>query len=91
MLSKQGRTDVYEQITAALIAAIEEGTGTFEMPWHTLSTPINAANQKLYRGVNSRVRRTRQRLPSCFLIENDAHQLDRCASPLSRRVISDQG
>jgi antirestriction protein ArdC len=35
MLSKQTRADAYEQITAALIAAIEEGTGTFEMPWHT--------------------------------------------------------
>jgi antirestriction protein ArdC len=52
MLSKQTRTDVYEQITAALIAAIEEGTGKFEMPWHTMSSPINAANQKLYRGIN---------------------------------------
>jgi antirestriction protein ArdC len=52
MLSKQTRTDVYEQITSALIAAIEEGTGQFEMPWHTLSSPINAANRKLYRGVN---------------------------------------
>jgi antirestriction protein ArdC len=52
MLSKQTRADVYEQITAALIAAIEEGTGKCEMPWHTLGSPINAANQKLYRGVN---------------------------------------
>jgi antirestriction protein ArdC len=52
MLSKQTKADVYEQITAALIAAIEEGTGTFEMPWHTMSSPVNAANQKLYRGVN---------------------------------------
>jgi antirestriction protein ArdC len=52
MLSKQSKADVYEQITAALIAAIEEGTGKFEMPWHTLSSPINAANRKLYRGVN---------------------------------------
>jgi antirestriction protein ArdC len=52
MVSKQTRTDVYEQITDALIAAIEEGTGTFEMPWQTLSSPINAAKQKLYRGVN---------------------------------------
>jgi antirestriction protein ArdC len=52
MLSKQTRTDVYEQITDALVAAIEEGVGRFEMPWHTLSSPINAANQKLYRGIN---------------------------------------
>jgi antirestriction protein ArdC len=52
MLSKQTRADVYEQITSALITAIEEGTGKFEMPWHTLSSPINAANRKLYRGVN---------------------------------------
>lgn len=52
MLSKQTRTDVYDQITSALIAAIEEGSGTFEMPWHALSSPMNAANRKLYRGVN---------------------------------------
>jgi antirestriction protein ArdC len=52
MHSKQTRTDVYEQITSALIAAIEEGTGTFEMPWHSMSNPVNAANQKAYRGVN---------------------------------------
>jgi antirestriction protein ArdC len=52
MLSKQTSTDVYEQITAALIAAIEEGTGKFEMPWHTMSSPVNAASQKLYRGIN---------------------------------------
>lgn len=52
MLSKQIRTDVYEQITAALIASIEEGTGKFEMPWHAMSSPVNAANRKLYRGIN---------------------------------------
>jgi antirestriction protein ArdC len=52
MLSKQTKADVYEQITAALIAAIEKGAGTFEMPWHTLSSPVNVANQKVYRGIN---------------------------------------
>jgi antirestriction protein ArdC len=52
MLSKQTRTDVYEQITAALIAAIEQGTGKFEMPWHAMSSPVNAVNRKLYRGIN---------------------------------------
>jgi antirestriction protein ArdC len=52
MLSKQTKVDVYEQITSALVAAIEEGTGKFEMPWHALSSPINAASRKLYRGVN---------------------------------------
>ena len=52
MFSKQTRTDVYEQITAALIAAIEEGTGKFEMPWHAMPSQVNAANQKLNRGIN---------------------------------------
>lgn len=52
MLSKPAKADVYEQITAAVIAAIDEGTTTFQMPGHTLFNLINAANQKLYRGIN---------------------------------------
>lgn len=53
MNEKQQRHDIYEQITDAIIAAIEEGAATYEMPWHTLSTPINAATRKAYRGINT--------------------------------------
>ena len=53
MNEKQQKHDIYEQITGAIIAAIEEGTATYEMPWHTLSTPINAATRKAYRGINT--------------------------------------
>lgn len=52
MQSNQAKADVYEQITNAIVSAIEEGAGEYEMPWHTLSTPLNATNRKPYRGVN---------------------------------------
>jgi antirestriction protein ArdC len=48
----QAKADVYEQITNAIIAAIKEGAQKYEMPWHSLSTPMNAINRKRYRGVN---------------------------------------
>jgi len=48
----QTNTDVYAQITNAIAAAIEEGAQRYEMPWHTLSTPVNAISHKAYRGVN---------------------------------------
>ncbi len=48
----QGKADVYQQITNAIIDAIEEGTPKFEMPWHSLSTPVNATSHKPYRGLN---------------------------------------
>src|SRR6185312_6061251 len=44
--------DVYEQITNAIVSAIEEGAGKYEMPWHALPAPLNAMNRKPYRGVN---------------------------------------
>src|ERR1700758_4541666 len=50
MLSQ--KQDVYAQITAALIDAIEQGAGRYEMPWHSLSAPVNALNHKPYRGIN---------------------------------------
>jgi antirestriction protein ArdC len=49
------RTDVYETVTNAIAAAIEEGFSgeTFEMPWHGMShIPQNASTQKAYRGIN---------------------------------------
>ena len=52
MFTNQAKADVYEQITNAIIAAIEAGTDKYEMPWHRLDNPINATSRKLYRGVN---------------------------------------
>lgn len=47
------KQDVYEQITQAVIEGIESGAGGYRMPWHNLETPVNASNQKPYRGINS--------------------------------------
>ena len=48
------RHDVYESITDRVIAAIEEGAGQWQMPWHRsgVSRPQNAHTKKPYRGVN---------------------------------------
>ncbi len=50
------RLDVHEAITQKIVAAIEAGAGTFEMPWHrpgvALALPKNAATDKAYRGSN---------------------------------------
>ena len=45
--------DVYEQITQAVMEAIEAGAEAYRMPWHNLEAPVNATNQKPYRGINS--------------------------------------
>ena len=52
MTGNQKNVDVYEQITSSIVTAIEQGAERYQMPWHTLSTPINAATQKAYRGIN---------------------------------------
>jgi antirestriction protein ArdC len=48
------RQDVYGAITDRVIAAIEEGAGQWQMPWHRsgVSRPLNAHTKKPYRGVN---------------------------------------
>jgi antirestriction protein ArdC len=48
------RSDVYEAITNRVIAAIEEGAGEWQMPWHRsgVRRPLNAHTKKPYRGVN---------------------------------------
>ncbi|MEQ1613255.1 MAG: zincin-like metallopeptidase domain-containing protein [Hyphomicrobiaceae bacterium] len=50
------KIDVHEAITAKIVAAIEAGAGTFEMPWHrpgvAFTIPKNASTEKAYRGSN---------------------------------------
>lgn len=51
------KLDVYEQITAQIVAAIEAGAGDYEMPWNRPQgsgfLPVNAQTRKPYRGVNT--------------------------------------
>ncbi|MCY1330432.1 DNA primase TraC [compost metagenome] len=50
------RNDIYERVTSQIIAAIEAGAGDYRMPWHhdgsAITTPVNIASSKAYRGVN---------------------------------------
>jgi antirestriction protein ArdC len=49
--------DVYARVTSQIINAIEQGTGTWRMPWHTSGrfafSPINVTSKKPYRGINT--------------------------------------
>ena len=49
--------DVYVRVTAQIINAIEQGVGTWRMPWHTSGryafSPINLTSKKPYRGINT--------------------------------------
>jgi len=51
------KLDVYAKVTSQIITAIEQGVGTWRMPWHTsgrfASSPINATRRKAYRGINT--------------------------------------
>jgi antirestriction protein ArdC len=50
------RTDAYSRITSEIITAIENGSGTWRMPWHhdgtAITRPTNLASGKRYRGIN---------------------------------------
>lgn len=50
------RADVYTRVTDQIIKAIEQGAGTWELPWHTsdpqMMVPRNASTGNRYRGVN---------------------------------------
>lgn len=50
------KLDVHQAITDKIVDAIEEGAGTFEMPWHrpgiSFDIPKNALTGKHYRGSN---------------------------------------
>ena len=48
------RSDIYQRITDAIVAAIEAGAGKYAMPWNQAAgVPINAASRKAYRGINT--------------------------------------
>jgi len=51
------KRDVYARVTAQIINAIEQGVGTWRMPWHISGryafSPINVASKKPYRGINT--------------------------------------
>jgi antirestriction protein ArdC len=50
------RADIYSRITDDIIAAIENGAGEWQMPWHhdgtSIARPRNVASDKAYRGIN---------------------------------------
>jgi len=52
--SRESGAHPYERITATIIAAMESGRKTFEMPWHRQSgrLPRNAETARRYRGIN---------------------------------------
>jgi antirestriction protein ArdC len=51
------KRDVYARVTAQIINAIEQGVGSWRMPWHTNGryafSPINITSHKPYRGINT--------------------------------------
>ncbi len=50
------KTNVYEAVTAQIVAAIEKGAGSCVMPWHggivPVTMPLNALTDMPYHGVN---------------------------------------
>lgn len=51
------KQDVYSRVTSQIVNAIEEGVGSWRMPWHTSGrfafSPINVTSKKPYRGINT--------------------------------------
>src|SRR5580658_5363125 len=51
------KRDVYARVTDQIVTAIEQGVGTWRMPWHTSGrfafSPINVTSKKPYRGINT--------------------------------------
>jgi antirestriction protein ArdC len=55
MVKQQNQHDLYQTVTDRIVAAIEAGAPSFEMPWHSYSAgtlPVNALTKKTYRGIN---------------------------------------
>jgi len=51
------KRDVYQTVTSQIVTAIEQGAGSWRMPWHTNGryafSPINVTSKKPYRGINT--------------------------------------
>ena len=51
------KQDVYARVTSQIVNAIEQGAGTWRMPWHTSArfafSPINVTSREPYRGINT--------------------------------------
>src|SRR6202795_3013444 len=51
------KRDVYETVTSQIINAIENGVGSWRMPWHTSGkyafSPVSVGSGKPYRGINT--------------------------------------
>jgi antirestriction protein ArdC len=47
--------ELYERVTAQVVARIEAGAGTWSMPWRAIANigqPVNATTHRAYRGGN---------------------------------------
>ena len=55
-MTNSTKPNVYQQVTDTIIAAIEAGTGEWQMPWHRsgegLNRPVNIDTGNPYQGVN---------------------------------------
>ena len=83
-------SDLFETITAQLIADIEAGAGTWRMPWHRLAdsgAPTSADGRALQRLelCLARLGRCSQRLRERHLFDLPELPAPRCAGP-SRRA-----
>ena len=54
--ARSTQADIYTRITADIVAAIQQGAGKWEMPWHhdgsSIARPRNVTSDKAYRGIN---------------------------------------
>jgi antirestriction protein ArdC len=50
------KKDIFQRVTDAIVKAIEDGAGSYRMPWKTSGgfpySPINAVSKRPYRGIN---------------------------------------
>src|SRR5882724_6431220 len=50
------KKDIFQRVTDQIVKAIEEGAGSYRMPWRTSGafpqSPINAGSKRPYRGIN---------------------------------------
>ena len=50
------KKDIFQRVTDMIVRAIEEGAGSYRMPWRTSggfpNSPINAVSKRPYRGIN---------------------------------------